>query len=201
MRTLRAVMLAQSIVLAVYGIPYLVMPASTQALTGQAPVPETYFLRVVGIAFIMLAWLEYQVAGDLARYRGLTLAYAILPTFFFVTIAFQLATTGFYGGALVLVAEHGDHGGVCDRDVRGPAWPGGGGALDVGEREGLLRTAAHGFLDPGPQRIGRPLGAQVQPVVVAHLEHLGHQPHAHRVALAESVVDDHSHPAPPLTRV
>jgi hypothetical protein len=67
MGTLRAVMLVQSIVLAVYGIPYLVMPASTQLVTGQAPVPETYFLRVVGIAFIMLAWLEYQVAGDLAR--------------------------------------------------------------------------------------------------------------------------------------
>jgi hypothetical protein len=97
MGTLRAVMLVQSIVLAVYGIPYLVMPASTQLVTGQAPVPETYFLRVVGIAFIMLAWLEYQVAGDLARYRGLTLAYAILPAFFFVTIALQLATTGFTG--------------------------------------------------------------------------------------------------------
>jgi hypothetical protein len=84
-------------VLAVYGIPYLVMPASTQVLTGQAPVPETYFLRVVGITFVMLAWLEYQVASDVARYRGLTLPYAILPAFFFVTIALQLATTGFTG--------------------------------------------------------------------------------------------------------
>jgi hypothetical protein len=97
MGTLRTVMLAQSIVLAVYGIPYLVMPAGIQRLTGQAPVPETYFLRVVGIAFIVLAWLEFQVAGDLARYRGLTLAYAILPALFFVTIALQLATTGFTG--------------------------------------------------------------------------------------------------------
>ncbi len=97
MGALRVVMLVQSVVLAVYGLPYLLMPASTQVLTGQAPVPETYFLRVVGIAFIMLAWLEFQVAGDLARYRGLTLTYAILPASFFVTIAIQLATTGFTG--------------------------------------------------------------------------------------------------------
>ena len=97
MGPLRAVMLIQSVVLAVYGLPYLLMPDRTQVLTGQAPVPETYFLRVVGIAFIMLAWLEFQVAGDLARYRGLTLTYAILPAAFFVTIALQFATTGFAG--------------------------------------------------------------------------------------------------------
>jgi hypothetical protein len=97
MGTLRAVMLVQSVVLAVYGLPYLLMPATTQVLTGQAPVPETYFLRVVGIAFIVLAWLEFQIAGDLARYRELTLTYAILPASFFVTIALQLATTGFTG--------------------------------------------------------------------------------------------------------
>jgi hypothetical protein len=60
-------------------------------------VPETYFLRVVGITFIVLAWLEFQIAGDLARYRGLTLTYAILPALFFVTIALQLATSGFTG--------------------------------------------------------------------------------------------------------
>jgi hypothetical protein len=46
---------------------------------------------------VMLAWLEFQVAGDLVRYRGLTLAYAVLPAFFFVTVALQLATTGFAG--------------------------------------------------------------------------------------------------------
>ena len=97
MRMLRTVMLIQSVVLAVYGLPYLLLPARTQALTGQAPVPETYFLRVVGIAFIMLAWLEFQMAGELSRYRGLTLIYAILPASFFVTIALQLATTGFHG--------------------------------------------------------------------------------------------------------
>jgi hypothetical protein len=89
--------LVQSVVLVVYGLPYLLVPARAQVLTGQAPVPETYFLRVVGIAFIMLAWLEFQVAGDLVRYRGLTLAYAVLPAFFFVTVALQLATTGFAG--------------------------------------------------------------------------------------------------------
>jgi len=97
MGTLKTVMQVQSIVLALYGLPYLVMPARTQVLTGQAAVPETYFLRVVGITFIMLAWLEFQVAGDLARYRALTLTYAILPALFFVTIALQLATTSFAG--------------------------------------------------------------------------------------------------------
>jgi hypothetical protein len=45
----------------------------------------------------VLAWLEFQVAGDLARYRGLTLTYAIFPASLFVTIALQLATTGFAG--------------------------------------------------------------------------------------------------------
>jgi hypothetical protein len=97
MGTLRAVMVVQSVVLAVYGLPYLLMPANTQALTGQPPVPETYFLRVLGIAFVMLAWLEFQIAADLPRYRRLTLTYAIIPTCFFVTIALQLGTTGFNG--------------------------------------------------------------------------------------------------------
>ena len=99
MDTLKVVMTAQAVVFAIYGLPYLLIPTNTQVLTGQAPVPETYILRVIGIAFVMLAWLEFQIAADLARYRGLSLTYAVISAFYFVTIALQLATTGFNGAA------------------------------------------------------------------------------------------------------
>lgn len=99
MEALRAVMTAQAVVFAIYGLPYLLVPANTQVITGQPPVPETYILRVIGIAFVMLAWLEFQIAADLPRYRGLTLTFAVISAFYFVTIALQLATTGFNGAA------------------------------------------------------------------------------------------------------
>lgn len=99
METLRVVMTAQAVVFAIYGLPYLLIPANTQVLTGQPPVPETYILRVIGIAFVMLAWLEFQIVADLPRYQGLTLTYAVISASYFVTIALQLATTGFNGAA------------------------------------------------------------------------------------------------------
>jgi hypothetical protein len=99
MEALRAVMTAQAVVFAIYGLPYLLVPANTQAITGQPPVPETYILRVIGIAFVMLAWLEFQITADLPRYRRLTLTFAVISAFYFVTIALQLATTGFNGAA------------------------------------------------------------------------------------------------------
>src|SRR5438094_675434 len=63
----------------------------------------------------------------------------------------------------------------------------------LGDREGLLRAAADGLLDPGPHRRGRSLLLETQVVVVAHLEHFRHEPHAHRVALAEVAVHRHPH--------
>jgi hypothetical protein len=97
--SLKSVTLVQAIVLALYGLPYLLLPANVQVLTGQSPVPETYFLRAVGILFVMLAWLEFKISADLPRHRELTLVYAITPALFFITIALQLATTGFNGAA------------------------------------------------------------------------------------------------------
>jgi hypothetical protein len=38
---------------------------------------------------------------------------------------------------------------------------------------------------------------EVEPVVVAHLEDLGHEPHAHGVALAQHAIDDDTHGASP----
>ena len=93
--SLKGVMIVQAIVLALYGLPYLLVPANAQVFTGRAPVPETYFLRVIGITFVVLAWLEFQIVTDLSRHRELTLTSAIIPTGFFITIALQLVTTGF----------------------------------------------------------------------------------------------------------
>jgi hypothetical protein len=95
--SLRAVLMVHAIVLALYGLAYLGIPTMVQELTGQLPVPEPYFLRAIGILFVMLASLELQIAADLPRYRGLALTYAVAPAFFFVTIALQMATTGFNG--------------------------------------------------------------------------------------------------------
>jgi hypothetical protein len=99
MQVLARTMAVQAIVLLGYGLPYLLMPAWIQALTQQPPVPETYFLRALGIAFIVLAWLELTMARDLARYRDLAVAYAVLPATYCVTILLQFVTTGFNGAA------------------------------------------------------------------------------------------------------
>lgn len=97
MSMLRRVMIIQAVILALYGIPYLLAPTTMQALTGQPPVPEPHVLRALGIAFLVLAWLESQITADLPQSRQLTLAYAVLSAVFFVTIAVQLITTGFNG--------------------------------------------------------------------------------------------------------
>ena len=99
MKLLKAVLVAQAVVLLVYGLPYLLVPKWMTAMTGQLALPENYILRALGIAFVVLAYLEYQIAGDLERYRGLTLAYALLPALFLVTILAQAWKRGFNGAA------------------------------------------------------------------------------------------------------
>ena len=56
---------------------------------------------------------------------------------------------------------------------------------------------AHGLLDQRPRRLGRLLLEDVEEVVVAHLEDLGRDAHAHGVALALVEVDDDPHATPP----
>ncbi len=71
-------MTVQAVVLLVYGLPTLLAPKWWTALTQKPPLPENYILRAVGIAFIMLAWLEFKIIGDLERYRELTVIYGLL---------------------------------------------------------------------------------------------------------------------------
>ena len=97
MGALKGVMTAQAVVLLVYGLPYLLVPKWATAWTQQLPLPENYLLRAVGIGFVILAYLEFQIVRDLERYRGLTLAYALLSTLFFVTIVLQAFVRGFNG--------------------------------------------------------------------------------------------------------
>ncbi len=94
---LKVVMSVQAVVLLVYGIPYLLVPKYATTLTQQLPLPENYVLRALGIAFAVLAWMELQIARDLERYRGLTLAYAVLPGLILVTILLQAYVRGFNG--------------------------------------------------------------------------------------------------------
>jgi uncharacterized protein YjeT (DUF2065 family) len=99
MKTLKIVMLAQAVVLLLYGLPYLLVPRWMTMVTQQLPLPENYILRALGIAFVVLAGLEIQIAADLARYRGLTPAYLALPALFLVTILAQAFVRGFNGAA------------------------------------------------------------------------------------------------------
>ena len=97
MGALKGVMTAQAIVLLIYGLPYLLVPKWATMLTQQLALPENYLLRAVGIGFVILAYLEFQIVRDLERYRSLTLAYALLPSLFFVTIVLQAFVRGFNG--------------------------------------------------------------------------------------------------------
>lgn len=94
---LKGIMTIQAVILLLYGIPYLLVPKFATALTQQLPLPENYILRALGIAFVVLAVLELQIARDLERYRGLALAYVLLPALFLVTILLQSFVRGFNG--------------------------------------------------------------------------------------------------------
>ncbi len=65
-------------------------------------------------------------------------------------------------------------------------------------RQRLLGAAPHGFLDLVAHALGRGLVEDVEEVVVAHLEHLGGDPHADGVALAEVEVTHDAHGLVPL---
>jgi hypothetical protein len=51
------------------------------------------------VAFVMLAWIEFLVAGDLVRHWPLVLAYATLPAVTCATIVLHYLTRGFRGEA------------------------------------------------------------------------------------------------------
>lgn len=97
MGPLKLVMTVQAVVLLVYGLPMLLAPRFWTALTQQAPLPENYILRAVGIAFLILSYLELKIVGDLTRYKGLVHAFAALPALFCVTIILQALKRGFDG--------------------------------------------------------------------------------------------------------
>jgi hypothetical protein len=73
------------------------VPRHWTVLTQRAPLPENYILRAVGIAFVILSYVELKIVGDLARYPGLVLAFALLPALFCVTIILQALLRGFAG--------------------------------------------------------------------------------------------------------
>ena len=98
MGPLKLVMTVQAVVLLVYALPMLLVPRYWTVLTQQAPLPENYLLRAVGIAFLILSYLELKIVGDLTRYRGLVLAFAALPALFCVTIILQALKRGFFDG-------------------------------------------------------------------------------------------------------
>ena len=97
MGALSAVVTVQAIVFVIYGLPYLLFPAYATMLTQQMPLPENYTLRALGIAFVMLGYLEFQVARDLERHRSLAMTFGLTSALFFITIALQLMLTGFNG--------------------------------------------------------------------------------------------------------
>jgi hypothetical protein len=97
MRALKIVMVIQAVLLLAYGLPYLLVPKWMTLFTQQLPAPENYVLRALGIAFLVLALLEFKIVGDLDRYRDLTLMFALLSSLFVVTIVLQAFVRGFNG--------------------------------------------------------------------------------------------------------
>jgi uncharacterized membrane protein YdcZ (DUF606 family) len=83
-------MTVQAVVLLIYALPMLLAPRSWTVLTRQSPLPENYILRAVGIALLIVSYLELKIVSDLERYQGLILAYAYLPGLFCLTIIVQV---------------------------------------------------------------------------------------------------------------
>src|SRR5438105_15930395 len=67
--------------------------------------------------------------------------------------------------------------------------------------DGLLGARPHGRVDLGPHGLRWTLLEYVEVVVVADLEHLGGQAHAHSVALAQVVVHHNPHRRPSVVRL
>lgn len=97
MGALKTSMTVQAVVLLIYALPMLLVPRCWTVLTRQSPLPENYILRAVGIAFLVLSYLELKIVGDLERYQGLILAYSFLPWLFCLTIILQALKRGFEG--------------------------------------------------------------------------------------------------------
>ena len=97
MGTLKIVMTVQAVVLLIYALPMLLVPRLWTMLTRQSPLPENYILRAVGIAFLILSYLELKIVGGLERYQDLILAYAYLPGLFCLTIIVQALKRRFDG--------------------------------------------------------------------------------------------------------
>jgi uncharacterized protein YjeT (DUF2065 family) len=97
MMALKAVMAVQAVVLLAYGLPYFLLPRWTAAITQQPLPPETYILRALGLAFVVLGLLELRILGDLDRHRDLTIFYVLLPAVYCVTIVAQAFVRGFHG--------------------------------------------------------------------------------------------------------
>ena len=97
MGAFKTAMTVQAVILLLYGLPLLLVPRWWTEMTQQPPVPENYILRAIGIPFIILAWLEFKIVGDLGRYRDLTLIFGLLSALFFVTIVGQAFWRGFHG--------------------------------------------------------------------------------------------------------
>ena len=89
MGPLKIVMTVQAVVLLIYALPMLLVPRLWTVLTRQSPLPENYILRAVGIAFLILSYLELTIAGDLERYQALVTTYAYLSGLFCLTIVVQ----------------------------------------------------------------------------------------------------------------
>jgi hypothetical protein len=97
MGALKTAMTVQAIVTLIYGLPMLLAPGRWTVLTQQPLLPESYVLRAVGISFVMLAWLEFKIVRDLARYRDLAMIFGLTSALFFVTIVGQAFWRGFNG--------------------------------------------------------------------------------------------------------
>ena len=97
MGPLRVVMTLQAVVLLVYALPMLLVPRAWTLLTQQSQLPENFILRAVGIAFLILSYLELKIAGDLARYRGLVPAFALLSALLCAAIILQALLRTFAG--------------------------------------------------------------------------------------------------------
>jgi hypothetical protein len=96
---LTTIMRIQSLVFAVYGVTFFLVPDFTlDTIFGWETM--SLFPRAIGAAFIGLAWLEWNVTNRLAERRNQVWPFAAIPTLILVALIWERAADTYEGSDL-----------------------------------------------------------------------------------------------------
>jgi hypothetical protein len=96
---LTTIMRIQSLVFAVYGVTFFLVPDFTlDTIFGWETM--SLFPRVIGAVFIGVAWLEWNVTNRIAEHRDLVWPFVAIPTLILIAFIWEQAADTYEGSDL-----------------------------------------------------------------------------------------------------